>query len=174
MDEYKNELCKIQNFMMPNIVWEINLGAISYHSKKASFNATANTRLTKLWASLRRVLQTNLGITKTKLLIWSQVIAILNPLSMVTKPLKNHYYAILNVCGTIITKLWECRGMEIKGNVLQKAKMNNLQSLASKAQSLWMKTIIIINNLKSSKCVVTECHHHEEGSISVNICWTNE
>ena len=55
---------------------------------------------------------------------------------MVTTPLKNHYYAILNVYGTIITNLWECGGMEIEGNVLQNAKMNNLQSLASKAPSL--------------------------------------
>ena len=55
---------------------------------------------------------------------------------MLTTPLKNHDYTILNVCGTIITNLWECGGMELKGNVLQNAKMNNLQSLASKAQSL--------------------------------------
>ena len=69
MGEYKNKVYKIQNFMMSSIVWEINLGTISYHFKKASFNATANTRLTKAWVSLRKPLQTNLGITKTKLLI---------------------------------------------------------------------------------------------------------
>ena len=69
MGEYKNKVYKIQNFMMSSIVWKINLGTISYHSKKASFNATANKRLTKVWASLRKPLQTNLGVTKTKLLI---------------------------------------------------------------------------------------------------------
>lgn len=42
MGEYKNKVHKIQNFMMSSTVWEINLGAISYHSKKASFNAIAN------------------------------------------------------------------------------------------------------------------------------------
>jgi len=69
MGEYKNKVYKIQNFMMSSIVWKINLGTISYHSKKASFNATANKRLTKVWAPLRKPLQTNLGVTKTKLLI---------------------------------------------------------------------------------------------------------
>ena len=69
MGEYKNKVYKIQNFMMSSIVWKINLGTISYHSKKESFNATANKRLTEVWASLRKPLQTNLGVTKTKLLI---------------------------------------------------------------------------------------------------------
>lgn len=107
--------------MIPSIVWEMNLGAITYHSMKASFNATANKRLTKLWASLRRALQTNLGITKTKLLILSQTTAIWNPLSIVTTSSKNHYYAILSVCGTVITQLgiW---GNGNKGKCVTKVK----------------------------------------------------
>lgn len=110
-----------KKFKIPTIVWEMNLGAITYHSMKASFNATANKRLTKLWASLRRALQTNLGVTKTKLLILSQTIATWNPLSIVTISSKNHYYAILSVCGTVITQLgiW---GNGNKGKCVTKVK----------------------------------------------------
>ena len=42
MGEDKNKAYKIQNLMISSTVWEINLGAISYHSKKASFNVIAN------------------------------------------------------------------------------------------------------------------------------------